>query len=148
MSRNTAQTPRPPSIPAKLGANEKTLRRLTHTTIKRVTDDAGSRFNFNTAISAIMELVNGIYQYREKEQGKDAAVLTEAIENLVLLLAPFTPHITEELWQAIGHTDSVHRQAWPVYDTKAMAQEEVTIVIQINGKMRDRLTMPGGSRPG
>lgn len=128
--------------PAKLGANEKTLRRLTHTTIKRVTDDAGSRFNFNTAISAIMELVNGIYQYREKEQGKDAAVLTEAIENLVLLLAPFTPHITEELWQAIGHTDSVHRQAWPVYDTKAMAQEEVTIVIQINGKMRDRLTMP------
>ena len=127
--------------PAKLGANEKTLRRLTHTTIKRVTDDAGSRFNFNTAISAIMELVNGIYQYREKEQGKDALVLTEAVENLVLLLAPFTPHIAEELWQAIGHTDSVHRQAWPEYDTKAMAQEEVTVVIQINGKMRDRLTM-------
>ena len=82
-----------------------------------------------------------MYQYREKEQGKNAAVLAEAIENLVLLLAPFTPHITEELWQAIGHTDSVHAQSWPQYDLAAMAQEEVTIVVQINGKMRDRLTL-------
>lgn len=127
--------------PAVLGASEKDLRRLTHNTIKRVTDDAGSRFNFNTAISAIMELVNGIYQYREKEQGKNIAVLTEAIDNLVLLLAPFTPHIAEELWQGLGHTDSVHQQKWPEYDSKAMVQEEVTVVVQINGKMRDKLNL-------
>ena len=80
-----------------LGAEEKKLRRLTHTTIKRVTDDAGSRFNFNTAISAIMELVNGMYHY--KEVGNNQAVFAEAVDTLILLLAPFTPHVTEEMWQ-------------------------------------------------
>lgn len=124
---------------------EKDLRRLVHTTIKRVTDDAGSRFNFNTAISAIMELVNGMYQYLDKENGCNQEVLKEAVDNLILLLAPFTPHITEELWQIVGHNDSVHQQSWPVYDEKAMTVDEVTIVIQINGKMRDRLQIAAGA---
>lgn len=122
-----------------LGKAEKELRRLTHTTIKRVTDDTGVRFNFNTAISAIMELVNGIYQYRE--QGSNDTVLAESIETVILLMAPFTPHVTEELWQGVGHPDSVHHQQWPQVDEKALVVDETTMVIQINGKVRDKLTV-------
>ncbi len=122
-----------------LADKEKTLRRLVHTTVKRVSEDCGNRFNFNTAISAIMELVNGMYHYLDKENGQNLAVLKEAVDHLILLLAPFTPHITEELWQSVGHTTSVHREKWPVYDSKALIVDEVTIVVQINGKMRDKL---------
>ena len=116
------------------------MRRLTHTTIKRVSEDVGVRFNFNTAISAIMELVNGMYQYRE--QGNNEQVMAEAIETLILLMAPFTPHVTEELWQGMGHTDSVHHQTWPTVDEKALIAEETTVVIQINGKVRDKINLP------
>ncbi|MBR6756828.1 MAG: leucine--tRNA ligase [Peptococcaceae bacterium] len=123
-----------------LGKAEKDLRRLTHTTIKRVSEDVGVRFNFNTAISAIMELVNGMYQYRE--QGNNEQVMAEAIETLILLMAPFTPHVTEELWQGMGHTDSVHHQTWPTVDEKALIAEETTVVIQINGKVRDKINLP------
>lgn len=111
-----------------------------HTTIKRVTDDAGTRFNFNTAISAIMEMVNGLYQYKEQDYNK--AVMAEAADTLVLLLAPFIPHVTEELWQELGHSGSVHKQKWPVVDEKALIAEEATIILQINGKLRDKIIMP------
>ena len=123
-----------------LNSADKDMRRLVHTTIKRVSDDAGTRFNFNTAISAIMELVNGLYQY--KEQAYNQAVMAEAADTLVLLLAPFIPHVTEELWQELGHTGSVHKQQWPVVDEKAMAAEDVTVIVQINGKVRDKIVMP------
>lgn len=122
-----------------LSTLEKDLRRLTHTTIKRVTDDIGVRFNFNTAISAIMELVNGLYQYREK--GSHQAVLAEAMDALVLLLAPFTPHVAEELWEALGHTGSVHKEQWPAVDTEALMVEESIVVVQLNGKVRDKITV-------
>ena len=122
-----------------MSKEDKEMRRLVHTTIKRVTEDAGNRFNFNTAISAIMELVNGMYHY--KDNGKNKAVIAEAVESLILLLAPFTPHVTEELWQAIGKNDSVHKQSWPAVDAKALVVDEVTVVIQINGKVRDKLVI-------
>ncbi|WP_066636411.1 leucine--tRNA ligase [Desulfolucanica intricata] len=122
----------------------KEMRRLTHNTIKRVTEDIEERFNFNTGISAIMELVNGLYHYRDKvaEPDRDPAILREAVETLLILLAPFAPHITEELWTGIGHQESVHTRNWPVYDPQALEEDEITIVIQINGKVRDRMAIP------
>ncbi len=124
-----------------LSRKDKDMRRLVHTTIKRVTDDAGTRFNFNTAISAIMELVNGLYQYREVV-GYNKAVMAEAVDTLVLLLAPFIPHVTEELWQDLGHGESVHKQKWPVVDEAALVADEVTVIVQVNGKVRDKILMP------
>lgn len=124
-----------------LSSKDKDLRRLVHTTIKRVTDDAGTRFNFNTAISAIMELVNGLYQYRELPDC-NKAVMAEAVDTLILVLAPFIPHVTEELWQAVGHDSSVHKQQWPVVDEQALVADEVTVIVQINGKVRDKIVMP------
>ncbi len=126
-----------------LTAEDKKLRRLVHNTIRRVTEDAGSRFSFNTAISAIMELVNGMYQYRDLPE-RNVGVLAEAMDTLALLLAPFVPHVAEELWQGLGHTGSVHRQQWPEVDEDALRAEEVTIILQINGKVRDRVEMPAG----
>lgn len=128
---------------SKLSSPDKDLRRLTHYTIKKVTDDIGQRFNFNTAISAVMELVNGLYQYKEKpEQEQNLAVVKEAIDSLVILLAPFAPHITEELWVETGHQSSVHQQAWPTVDPEALVEDEVMVVVQINGKVRDRVQIP------
>src|SRR5690606_11289172 len=102
--------------------------------------------NFNTAISAIMELVNGIYRYQDKLElaEQNPALLREVLEKTVLLLAPFAPHLTEELWRILGHDGSVHQQDWPVYDPAALVREEVKIVIQVNGKLRERLQVPVG----
>lgn len=127
-----------------VGVN-KEMRRLIHSTIKKVTDDIGNRFNFNTAVSAIMELVNGLYQYKEiPETDRDPAVTREAIENLLLMLAPFAPHIAEELWEGIGHKDSIHKQPWPAYAPEAIVEDEITIVVQINGRVRERVLVPAG----
>ncbi|MCL2336112.1 MAG: leucine--tRNA ligase [Firmicutes bacterium] len=124
------------------------MRRMTHVVIKRVTEDVGNRFNFNTAVSAIMELLNAMYQYKEvPELDRDPGVLKEAVETLLVLLAPFAPHITEELWSLTGHGGSVHRMPWPLYDPEAIQEDEVTIVVQINGKVRERLLAPAGAKP-
>lgn len=133
----------------KLVGVHREMRRITHQTIKKVGEDIEQRFNFNTGISAIMELVNALYTYRDKvpaaEQNK--AVLREALENLVIMLAPFAPHITEELWQLLGHSDSVHLQSWPRYDERALVEDVYTIVVQINGKVRARVDVPANSNP-
>ncbi|HOV78843.1 MAG TPA: leucine--tRNA ligase [Bacillota bacterium] len=127
-----------------VGVNRE-MRRITHSTIKKVTEDIGSRFNFNTAISAIMELVNALYQFREvPESDRDPAVLREAVDSMLLLLAPFAPHITEEIWEASGHSGSIHLQPWPACDPDAIAEDEITIVVQINGRVRDRLLVKAG----
>lgn len=121
------------------------MRRITHKTIKKVTDDISTRFNFNTAVSAIMELVNALYQFKEvPEPDRDPAVLKEAVDSLLLMLAPFAPHITEEIWEATGHGGSVHLQVWPSYDPEAIVEDEITIVVQINSKVRDRMLVPAG----
>lgn len=130
-----------------VGANRE-MRRITHRTIKKVTDDISSRFNFNTAVSAIMEMVNALYQYKEiPETDRSPAVLREALDSLLLLLAPFAPHITEEIWEATGHEGSIHLHPWPAYDPGAIQEDEITIVVQINGKVRERLLIPADLTP-
>jgi leucyl-tRNA synthetase len=126
---------------ASLDAISKDMRRQTHLAIQRVTIDIGTRYNFNTAISTIMEWVNALYIYKEQPTA-DAAVGREAVEAILLLLAPFAPHITEELWREIGHTESIHKQSWPAVDEAALVQNEVTVVLQVNGKVRDRIIVP------
>lgn len=129
-----------------LSSQDKELRYVLHFTIKKVTEDVGERFNFNTAISAIMEFVNALYQYKDKvEKDKyNVALLKEAVENLIILLAPFVPHITEELWENIGGSGSVHKQKWPSYTEEALVKDEIEIVVQVNGKVKDRLVIPVG----
>ncbi len=120
------------------------LRFKTHATIKKVTGDIEDRFHFNTAISAIMELVNAIYQFdltcMKDEQ--TIAVIKEAVEAAILLLSPIAPHITEELWKKLGKEESIFKTPWPGYDAAAIIEEEVLIVIQVNGKLRSRVTVP------
>lgn len=124
------------------GKAEEALRRQTHQTLKKVQEDIANRFQFNTAISAIMELVNAAYHYREEVENPDPATVRETVELLLLMLAPFAPHIAEELWSATGHQDSVHSQPWPQYDPKAIVSDEITVVVQVNGKVRERLSVP------
>ncbi|HHW70765.1 MAG TPA: leucine--tRNA ligase [Clostridiales bacterium] len=128
----------------KLSSADKELRYDIHSTIKRITADIEERFNFNTAISAIMELVNAIYAYRDEVDKMDYSnwVLVEALNTLMLMLAPFAPHMAEELWHITGHKGSIHNESWPVYDKEALIRDEVEMVVQVNGKLRDRLKIP------
>lgn len=121
-----------------LSAEAKELRRLLNHTIKKVTHEIGERNHFNTAISAIMELVNGLSSYPSEA---DRGIFKEALETLVLLLSPFVPHVTEEMWHMIGKEGSVHQQTWPTYDEAALVLDEVEIAVQINGKVRDKLVV-------
>lgn len=114
--------------------------------IKKITEDLELRFNFNTAISTIMELVNSLYHYRDQD-GNNLAIYRSALESLCIMTAPFAPHITEELWQGLDKTDSVHQQSWPSYDEAALALDEVEVVLQVNGKVRGRITVPAAMNP-
>lgn len=131
------------------GKAESLLTRAVHGAIRKVTIDIEARFSFNTAISAIMELVNSVYAYRQEVGDDDArmhcVVLREALETVTLLLAPFAPHLAEEAWHHLGHSTSVHRQSWPGYCEEALKVDEVEIAVQINGKVRGRLTVPAGA---
>lgn len=126
---------------ADLNSNAKKMRFQTHSAIKKVTHDVGNRFNFNTAISTVMELVNALYLYKEQKDF-NLAVAREGIETVLKLLAPFAPHITEELWSAIGYTGSIHQEPWPTADENALVEEEITIILQVNGKVRDKVQVP------
>ncbi len=116
------------------------LERKTHSTIKKVTEDIENEFHFNTAISAIMELVNEIY--KACEQKTDSTVIREAVEAVVILLSPFVPHMAEEMWQRLGRKNSIFKLHWPIYDAGILEQEEVLIVVQINGRLRAKLNLP------
>ena len=124
-----------------LTPEEKELRHVLHVTLKKVTDDLGERFNFNTAISTIMELVNAFYKFHNNDK-LNPGLAREVSVNLIKMLAPFVPHITEELWAELGFEGSVHQQKWPKYDEAATQKDEVEIVLQINGKVRDRIMIP------
>jgi len=140
---------------------ERALRRRTHVTVDRVTRDIDPRMHLNTAVSALMELVNEIYAFAEtrgvRPAGRDdeppaeiarpetAAVLREAIESLVLLISPFTPHMAEELWERLGHAEGVDAAGWPSFDPDAAREDSIEIPVQINGKLRARITVPAGS---
>lgn len=124
-------------------AADKELNYVLHTTIKKVTEDVGGRFSFNTAISSIMELVNELYKYKELEDANQA-FMKKAIETLVIILSPFTPHISEEMWEGLGYTDSLQDVAWPAYDEAALVKDTVEIVVQINGKVKEKLNVANG----
>ena len=155
-------TPAMAAAPALTGltfdADERALRRKTHSTIDRVTRDIDPRMHLNTAVSALMELVNELYAFceprglrpmgREDEQpavvsrGETAAVLREAIEALVLLLSPFTPHLAEELWERFGHRHGIVAAGWPSFDPEVAKDEAIEIPVQVNGKLRAKVTLP------
>lgn len=135
---NDIQDADPPSPPFSETAND--LRRKTHQTIKKVTEDIDGRFHFNTAIAAVMELVNAIYAFPSRQQ--EQWVVKEALESVVRLLNPFVPHICEELWQALGHRQSVEVSGWPLWDGEALKTQTITLVIQVNGKVRGKILMP------
>jgi leucyl-tRNA synthetase len=126
-----------------LTAEERTLRRSVHKTIRKVTEDLDERFHFNTAIAAVMELLNTL-QSTELSSPQQGAVMKEALESLVLLLAPIVPHICEELWQRLGHAELLSSTPWPDYDPAAVVDEEVLVVVQVNGKLRSKITLPAG----
>ena len=126
-----------------LNEADKDLRRVLHSSIKKVTNDIETRFNFNTAISTMMELVNALYAYKEAAKEPNAGLIYEAISDLIKMMSPFVPHITEELWRgAIDANSSVHEQSWPECDEEALKVDNVEIVLQVNGKVRGRLTVP------
>jgi leucyl-tRNA synthetase len=117
------------------------LRRAVNKTIKKVGSDLDG-FAFNTAVSSLMELTNLMQSFREQLQG--SPTWAWAIEQLLLLIAPIAPHTAEELWHRRGHSRSIHLQSWPHYDEAMTVDEVVTVVVQVNGKLRDRLEVPRG----
>ena len=138
-TRNLEELPRD----AHLSAEAKKLRVKTHQTIKRVTIDIDERLHFNTALSSIMELVNELYRFDlvGETTPESLKVIKETVEALVLLLSPFAPHICEELWQKMGHPNKITFTPWPTYDSELAAEEKIIVVVQVNGKLRSRLTV-------
>ena len=120
---------------------DKHLNFMINKTAKKVHEDITGRFNFNTAISAVMELVNDAYRYKDKVESYNKPLVKKLIEDLLVILAPFGQHFTEELWTAIGKEDSVHIQRYPQWDEKALVLDEIEIVLQINGKVRDKVVV-------
>ena len=111
---------------------DKAMRLVIHSTLKKVTADLSEKFGFNTAIAALMELINEMYKYKELDTRNDG-IIREGIETIVTILAPFTPHIGEELWTMIGKEGSVFNISWPKYDESALVQDEVEVIVQVNG---------------
>jgi leucyl-tRNA synthetase len=139
---------------------ERALRRKTHDTIRRVTGDIEERMHLNTAVSSLMELVNELYAFSEGtahgapsraaqpggvERAQAIAVLREAIDGLVLMLSPFAPHMGEELWEKLGHTGGLAAAAWPSFDPEVAKPAEIVVPVQVNGKVRARITAAAGA---
>jgi leucyl-tRNA synthetase len=131
-------------IPAELNDSSRALHRKTHQTIRKVSEDIDAKFQFNTAISSVMELVNTLTTLTGEEAGEPVAppVIREAVQAVILLLSPMVPHFCEELWERTGHSQSLARTSWPDYNPEAAREEELVIVVQVNGKVRSRLTVP------
>ncbi len=149
--RLAAKSTRPQAgEPDSVAARVREIRRLTHRTIKKVTDDIEREFQFNTAIAALMEFVNGLYKFtaeydHEIAPAEETRALREGTRTLILLLAPFAPHIAEELWEGMGERASIANQAWPQYEPALVASERLTIPIQVNGKLRSRIEVSADS---
>ncbi|MDB9526349.1 leucine--tRNA ligase [Oscillatoria sp. CS-180] len=124
-----------------LSKADKDLRRAVHTAIKEISEDVEGEYQFNTAISELMKLSNAMSDTSDKA----SSVYAEGIATLVKLLAPFAPHIAEDLWHQLGHSDSIHRQSWPQLDETALVADEITLVIQIMGKTRGTISVPASS---
>jgi leucyl-tRNA synthetase len=124
---------------------EKVLLRKAHQALQRVTQDFEGRLHFNSAIAQIMELVNAIYAAEPLEDGARPAVQKEVLELVTLMLAPMTPHLAEELWEMLGHKDGLWTVGWPAINEELAKEDEVEIPVQVNGKVRGRVTVPAGS---
>ena len=131
--------------PNQLNAEQKAVRRKLHQTIHKVSDDIGRRYTFNTAIAAIMELLNLLTKSRLGSPA-DRAVMQEALEAVTLMLAPIVPHICHQLWQALGHTSELVDHPWPQVDDSALAQDSLTLIVQVNGKLRAKLEVAADSQ--
>jgi leucyl-tRNA synthetase len=131
---------------SELEGEVKALHRKIHQTIKKVGADLEDRFRFNTAISAVMELVNDTYSVVSigDKNPQTLAVLKLAIETVITTLSPFAPHLAEELWQIMGHKELLSSSSWPYYDEEAARQEKIELVIQVNGKLRSRVEVDAG----
>jgi len=125
---------------AGLTAEQKEVRRRIHLTIDKVNDDIGRRYTFNTAIAAVMEMINALSRMT-LETDNDHAIMREGVETAVLLLSPIVPHITDELWLALGHTEALIDAPWPQTDQGALEQDEIELVVQVNGKLRGRISI-------
>jgi leucyl-tRNA synthetase len=132
------------AVPAELSPAARSLRRKMHQSIKRITDDFQGRWHFNTCIAAIMELVNEMYAAEDQAKGQVPLALQAEIQrNLTLLLAPFAPYLAHELWAMLGEdATNLLRHPWPKYDPALAKEDVVEIVVQVNGKIRGRLTVP------
>ena len=123
-----------------LNKEQKQIRLRVHQTLKKVSDDIGRRYTFNTAIAAVMELINDLVKFEdESEVGYN--VMREAIEIILLMLQPITPHITNHLWSELGHLGLIADSSWPAYDEKALVKDEIELVVQVNGKLRSKITV-------
>jgi len=120
---------------------QQTVRRHLHLTIQKVTDDFGRRFTFNTAIAANMELINTLSRFTDESQNAKA-IRQEALEAIVLMLSPIVPHICHQLWLDLGHTQAVVSEAWPEIDDAALEQDAIELVVQVNGKLRGKISVP------
>ncbi len=125
---------------AELNAAQKGLRNKIHNTIKKVSDDIGRRYTFNTAIAANMELLNDLSALKEQDEN-DCAVIREGIEAIVLMLSPIVPHICSDLWGSLGHANEIENQPWPKYDEQALVRDSLELIVQVNGKLRDKITL-------
>ena len=124
----------------KLNAEQKNIRRKLHETINKVSDDFERRFTFNTAIAAVMELMNELSRFSD-ESPQGLAVMHEAIENIVLMLSPIVPHITQQLWYELGHDELLAEIKWPLCDESALKRDEIELVVQVNGKLRSKINV-------
>ncbi|MAF84237.1 MAG: leucine--tRNA ligase [Chromatiales bacterium] len=130
--------------PDVLDDSQRNLRRAVHATIEKVSDDFGRRYTFNTAIAAIMELMNAVAKFKV-DNAQDRAVVREAVDSAVLMLAPIVPHLCHELWQALGHVKAITDERWPSVDKSALKADTMQIIVQVNGKLRARIEVVTGA---
>jgi leucyl-tRNA synthetase len=137
----------PDFLKKELPADLREVRRMTHRTIKKVTDDIETRFHFNTAIAAVMELLNALTLSAKEglSQKERAGLIKGGLETIVVLLYPFVPHMASELWEALGHHESLDQVRWPVYSEEALEEERLLIVVQVDGRVRGKITVPAAA---
>lgn len=131
----------------KLNSEQKNVRRKLHETIKKVSDDYARRHTFNTAIAAVMELMNELGRFSD-ESSQGSAVKREVIENIVLMLSPIVPHITQQLWNELGHDELLAQTKWPACDESALVRDEIELVVQVNGKLRSKINVAANANNG
>jgi leucyl-tRNA synthetase len=129
---------------AGLSSELRDLRRMVHRTIKKVSDDIENRFHFNTAIAAIMELFNALSAAVQTgaRSSAEVTVIKQGLETMIVLLAPFVPHVASELWEQLGHREALDQVPWPEYSADALEEEKLLIIVQVNGKVRSKITVP------